>query len=197
MLPQQKEALAQINLMQQVIQGNTKLLFSGRKTIAIGIILCLVPIFELGFSHLPDSLNLWLQIIIRVVFYYLISLLAVKLTQRKQTVKHQLPPILQKSFELHSTILKTIALLDITLALGGYTDLILPLNLILIGLLYNLFARFTLKLLSYISWSYIILGLVSIALNNYIGSNTWIFELYYLGITYIIMGVILERHNHV
>lgn len=197
MLPQQKEALAQINLMQQVIQGNTKLLFSGRKTIAIGIILCLVPIFELGFSHLPDSLNLWLQIIIRVVFYYLISLLAVKLTQRKQTAKHQLPPILQKSFELHSTILKTIALLDIALALGGYTDLILPLNLILIGLLYNLFARFTLKLLSYISWSYIILGLVSIALNNYIGSNTWIFELYYLGITYIIMGVILERHNHV
>ncbi len=197
MLPQQKEALAQINLMQQVIQGNTKLLFSGRKTIVIGIILCLVPIFELGFSHLPDSLNLWLQIIIRVVFYYLISLLAVKLTQRKQTAKHQLPPILQKSFELHSTILKTIALLDIALALGGYTDLILPLNLILIGLLYNLFARFTLKLLSYISWSYIILGLVSIALNNYIGSNTWIFELYYLGITYIIMGVILERHNHV
>lgn len=197
MLAQQKEALAQINLMQQVIQGNTKLLFSGRKTIAIGIILCLVPIFELGFSHLPDSLNPWLQVIIRVIFYYLISLLAVKLAKRKQTAEHRLPPILQKPFELHSTILKTIALLDIALALGRYADLILPLNLILIGLVYNLFARFTIKLLSYVSWSYILLGVVAIGLNNYLGSNAWIAELYYLGITYIVMGIILERHNHV
>jgi hypothetical protein len=197
MLAQQKEALAQINLMQQIIQGNTKLLFSGRKTIAIGIILCLVPVFELAFNHLPDSLNPWLQVIIRVIFYYLISLLAVKLATRKQTIEHQLPPTLQKTFELHSTILKTVALLDIALALGGYADLILPLNLILIGLLYNLFARFTIKLLSYVSWSYILLGVVAIALNNYIGSNAWIAELYYLGITYIIMGVVLERHNHV
>lgn len=193
---QHNQALAQIEQMQQVLQGNNKLLFSGRKTIVIGVILCLVPLFELGFSHLLANMNLTAQILWRVIFYYLISLIGVKLVSRKQIAPSPLPQTLQKAVELHSLILKTLVLLNIALAFGGYSDLILPLDLILIGLVYNLLGRFTLKLLSYVSLSYILIGVVVIGLNNHLASNVWLAEIYYLGITYIIMGIFLERNYH-
>ena len=135
--------------------------------------------------------NPWLQVIIRVIFYYLISLLAVKLAKAQTNCRAPTSTNFAKPFELHSTILKKkpSRYFDIALALGRYADLILPLNLILIGLVYNLFCQILIKLLSYVSWSYIYGHVVAIGLNNYLGSNALIAELYHLGITYIVMGL--------
>lgn len=194
----QKEALRQLNLIQQVIQGNHRLLFNGRRLIVIGVILGLIPLFELGLERIiPEQLESVWQVVLRIGFYYVISFLGIKLfAKKKQPSKSLLPTTLNKAFELHGVILKVMALLDVVLGFCGYADLILPLNFILLGLLFNLFSRFTLNALAVVSWSYIILGLLGIAGHNYLAENVWQVELYYLGFSYILMGILLERRNH-
>lgn len=192
------EALEQINLIQQVIQGNNRLLFNGRKLMVIGVILGLIPIFEMGLERvIPETMASYWQVLIRVIFYYLISFAGIRLFALSNSKpKTALPSVLSNAFELHGVILKVLVLLDIILGFSGYADLILPLNFILLGLLFNLFARFTVKTLAVVSWSYILLGLLGVAFHNYLSENAWQIELYYLGATYILMGILLERRNH-
>ncbi len=194
----QQEALQQLNLIQQVIQGNHRLLFNSRRLVVIGVILGLIPLFELGLERIiPEQLESLWQVVLRIGFYYVISWLGIKLFAKKvEGGRSLLPAALNKAFELHGVILKVMAMLDIVLGFCGYADLILPLNFILLGLLFNLFSRFTLTSLAVVSWSYILLGLLGIAGHNYLAENAWQVELYYLGFSYILMGILLERHNH-
>lgn len=194
----QQKALQQLNLIQQVIQGNQRLLFNGRRLIIIGVILGLIPLFEAGLARIiPEQLATLWQVLLRIAFYYAISWLGIKFfAKKKSAAKVPLPTTLNNAFQLHGVILKVMVLLDLVLGFCGYADLILPLNFILLGLLFNLFSRFTLKALAVVSWSYILLGLLGIAFRDYLTPNCWQIELLYLGVSYILMGVLLERRNH-
>ena len=191
-----QQALAQIELMQQLISGSNKLLFSGRKIIVGGILLCLIVPCELIFTPLLAGVNSWLQVLIRVAFYWGLSWIGIKIFAKKSGIKPQLTPTLQSVLTLHSVILRTLILTDSALAVGGFAELILPFNFILIGLLFNLFGRFTLKAIIYVAWSYIVIGLLSLALHKYLPDWSWMVELYYLGISYICMGIFLKQHKN-
>lgn len=190
------EALAQIELMQQLVNGSNKLFFSGRKIIVIGIILCLIAPCESIFTGLLSGVSSLSQTLIRIAFYWGISWVGIKLFAKKDLVKAQLTPTLQSVLTLHNVILRILILLNIALAIGGLADFILPFNFILLGLLFNLFGRFSLKPLIYVAWSYIFIGLAGLALHQSLPDWSWIVELYYLGISYIGMGIFLERHKN-
>ncbi len=193
---QHKEALAQIELMHQLVSGNDKLFFSGRNIIVIGVILCLVVPCESVFTPLLAGINSPLQILVRIAFYWALSWLGIRLFAKKEVSNVNLTPTLQSVLTLHNVILQILILLDIALAIGGFSDLILSFNLILLGLLFNLFGRFTFKVLIGVAWSYIVLGLASLALHQFLPDWSWIVELYYLGISYVAMGVFIEYRKN-
>lgn len=193
---QHKEALAQIELMHQLVSGNDKLFFSGRKIIVIGVILCLVVPCESVFTPLLAGINSPLQILVRIAFYWALSWLGIRLFAKKNVSNVNLTPTLQSVLTLHNVILQILILLDIALAIGGFSDLILSFNFILLGLLFNLFGRFTFKVLIGVAWSYIVLGLASLALHQFLPDWSWIAELYYLGISYVAMGVFIEYRKN-
>ncbi|NDT07432.1 hypothetical protein FWI55_02760, partial [Francisella tularensis subsp. holarctica] len=66
---------------------------------------------------------------------------------------------------------------------------------ILLGLIYNLFGRFSLDIIRKISISYILIGIISIFFVKNYSNIYWQFMLIYLGITYIFMGKILEKNR--
>ncbi len=193
---QHKEALAQIELMHQLVSGNDKLFFSGRKIIVIGVILCLVVPCESVFTSLLAGINSPLQILARIAFYWVLSWLGIRIFAKKNVSNVNLTPTLQSVLTLHNVILQILILLDIALAIGGFSDLILSFNFILLGLLFNLFGRFTFKVLIGVAWSYIVLGLASLALHQFLPDWAWIAELYYLGISYVAMGVFIEYRKN-
>lgn len=193
---QHKEALAQIELMHQLVSGNDKLFFSGRKIIVIGVILCLVVPCESVFTPLLAGINSPLQILVRIAFYWALSWLGIRLFAKKNVSNVNLTPTLQSVLTLHNVILQILILLDIALEIGGFSDLILSFNFILLGLLFNLFGRFTFKVLIGVAWSYIVLGLASLALHQFLPDWSWIAELYYLGISYVAMGVFIEYRKN-
>lgn len=190
------EALAQIELMQRLVNGSNKLFFSGRKIIVIGIILCLIVPCESIFTSLLTGIGSLPQTLIRIAFYWGLSWSGIKLFAKKTSVETQLTPTLQSVLTLHNVILRILILLNIALAIGGLADLILPFNFILLGLLFNLFGHFSLKPLIYVAWSYILIGLAGLALHQYLPDWSWIVELYYLGVSYIGMGIFLEQHKN-
>jgi len=72
----------------------------------------------------------------------------------------------------------------------------LPFVLILVGILFNLYGRFSLKIISWISWSYIFLGLLYGFLTQYEATrNMWMFVTTYWGLSYIVMGYYLHKET--
>lgn len=83
----------------------------------------------------------------------------------------------------------------IVLSTCGYGNLAFPFVYILLGLIYNLFGRFSLDIIRKISISYILIGIISIFFVKNYSNIYWQFMLIYLGITYIFMGKILEKNR--
>ena len=175
--------------------ANRQLEFSGRKLIVIVVVLALVPLLELLLNSTLQNFADWQQIVLHLAFYYLLILSGLRLVGVKKVFQKEVPEVLQQALKLHGVILYTLALLDIALALGQLSELILPLSFIWLGLLFNLFGRFSLREIILVSQSYILLGILGISFINYLPPYSWIIEIIYLGLSYILIGIILEYRS--
>jgi positive regulator of sigma E activity len=193
-----EEAIKQIESINAVIDSSNTILFSEKRLIISGIIFLFIPLIEYITSYLTFGINILsnpvINIIIQVVFFYLLFFICFHFSKMKnKIVKPSTNPILVKALGIHDTIIITMFASIIVLAIIGRGELIFPFVYIFVGLLFNFFGRFTNKLVTIISWSYIILGLIFMVVSG-LGSNyLWIYFMIYLGITYILMGVSIKN----
>ncbi|HJO94312.1 MAG TPA: hypothetical protein QF753_13000 [Victivallales bacterium] len=192
-----EEALKQIEAINAVINSSNKILFSGKRLIVSGIILLFVPLIEYITCYFTFGVKILgnpvINIIIQIIFFYLVFFVCIHISKKKNEVKKQIKnPIIAKAFGIHNTIIIAMFASAIVLAAIGSGELIFPLIYIFLGLLFNLFGRFTNKVVTVISWSYIILGLLYMGVASY-SFYLWMVFMVYLGISYIIMGASIKN----
>ena len=194
---QQKELNQHIQYISEALEASNQALFSGLHMILAGIGIILIPLIEWVFSRLLN-LNLWqhytqvttVNVILHVLFYwllfYLIHRLADHITGQKTVLIGH--PLIRKAFDVHKPIVYSILGIVIVFLAMGYGQLIFPMVFILLGILLNLYGRFSTKVIYYISWSLILVGLLGVLVSKSDVNYLWIIGTSYLGLSYIIMG---------
>ena len=196
-----KEALDKINEIHNVIESSNKALFSGDRMITIGVLVCLIPLIEMGTHHLTfghdfgENGGLIISLIHTAFYWILFSSIGKWRKNGKKENQDQQHPLIKKAFGLGRPFVVCIIGLVIVLSMVGQYQLIHSVTLILLGLLFNLYGRFTIPAVTYISWSYILIGLIYAALSNQHFHNLWIAVLLYNGISYIVMGYLLKKEQ--
>lgn len=191
-----EDALKQIELISNTIENNNTILLSSKLMVSIGIMVLLIPVIEystdymtLGIKTLDNTIT---NTIIHIVVYWVIFTIIHKICLKGESKNHTHNITVKKALK---------PILPITVAILGLigcfvatnnSDFICPIVLILIGILYNIIGQFSIKSIRIISWSYIIIGLIMCALLNYNISYMWIIFTTYLGISYIIMGLLIR-----
>ena len=196
-----KKISLQIDYIESVLKASGKYIFNGRKLIVAGILFLFIPLFQYLLNKSFWELyifrsNLEIGVILNILIYIAIFSFAFKLTKVNNSTNYHLSVniYVKKAIGLHDVIIKTMLACIVMLCVSGYSTIAFPIVYIFLGFVYNLFGRFSLEVIKKISISYIILGLVSIPLlskYNFICSLMCL----YLGITYIIMGNILEKNR--
>jgi hypothetical protein len=196
----QSEALQKINEIHSVIESNNKALFSGERLMVIGLMAALIPIIEvttqgLTFGHQFGENAVPLIMLLHTIFYWGLFAGVIKIIPFKKTPKSEQHPLISKAFSLTRPFTIAIFGVMIALALVKQYQLIHPVVFILLGLMFSLYGRFTIPIVSYIAYSYIALGLVYIYLNQMQIPYLWMYMVVYNGLSYIAMGVFLRKGN--
>lgn len=197
----QNEALIKINEIHSVIENNNKALFSGERMIFIGALVALIPVVELSthaltFGHHFTEDQAWQVMLIHCLFYWALFSLTGKFLPFKKADRNAQHPLIRKAFSLTKPFMLAIFCVIFALSAVGQFWLIHPMVFILLGLMFSLYGRFTIPAVSYIAYSYIILGSLYVYLNKTAEiPNLWIYMLVYNGLSYIAMGLLLRRSS--
>ncbi|AHH46601.1 membrane protein [Francisella tularensis subsp. holarctica PHIT-FT049] len=192
----------QINNIENTLKASGRYVFNSKKLIVAGVMFLLIPIIQylINISFWKNSFinnHIEIGIFINIVFYIVFFKLVFRITRSSKKYRYH-PSInsyVKKAIDLHDVILKTMLTTIIVLSICGYGNLAFPFVYILLGLIYNLFGRFSLDIIRKISISYILIGIISIFFVKNYSNIYWQFMLIYLGITYIFMGKILEKNR--
>ncbi|AJI63688.1 hypothetical protein [Francisella tularensis] len=192
----------QINNIENTLKASGRYVFNSKKLIVAGVMFLLIPIIQylINISFWKNSFinnHIEIGIFINIVFYIVFLKLVFRITRSSKKYRYH-PSInsyVKKAIDLHDVILKTMFTTIIVLSICGYGNLAFPFVYILLGLIYNLFGRFSLDIIRKISISYILIGIISIFFVKNYSNIYWQFMLIYLGITYIFMGKILEKNR--
>ncbi|ACD30896.1 hypothetical protein [Francisella tularensis] len=192
----------QINNIENTLKASGRYVFNSKKLIVAGVMFLLIPIIQylINISFWKNSFinnHIEIGIFINIVFYIVFFKLVFRITRSSKKYRYH-PSInsyVKKAIDLHDVILKTMFTTIIVLPICGYGNLAFPFVYILLGLIYNLFGRFSLDIIRKISISYILIGIISIFFVKNYSNIYWQFMLIYLGITYIFMGKILEKNR--
>ena len=195
-----EEALKQIELITKTIDADNQILLSPPILVIIGILLCLIPVIELTTGGLTfgismsDTANIIIHWIVYIIIFGGISKIA---HHYFKTENHSSThPLLKKVFKIKLPLLVSIFGTSFFFAISGNGLLVFPVVLILLGLLYNFFGQFSIKIIRIFSWSYIILGLLLAYLTQFkLGGIIQLFSLIYLGGSYIIMGLVILNYK--
>ena len=202
-----EQALKQIEEMSRLISASNRYLFCGPQMMFYGVLVMLIPVIEkysvyLTFGYDFNKFGMWspyVVCVIHIVFYWTLFSMFGKIVVQKFGSKNKLElhPLIHKAFRLYKPIVFSIFGIILMLApMGEPGRFILPFVLILVGILFNLYGRFSLKIVSWISWSYIFLGLVYGHLTQYEAArNMWMFITTYWGLSYIVMGYYLHKET--
>lgn len=172
-----------------------------------GIGIILIPLIEWVLTAILN-IKIWssvtqnngTNVVIHILFYwsvfYLIHRLCDYISGQKTTlISH---PLIKKACDVHRPIVYAILGIIITFFIMGYEVLIFPLVFVLLGIMLNVYGRFSTKTIYYVSWSFILVGLISVLLTKLNISYLWMFGTTYLGLAYVIMGYSCRnrvRHN--
>ncbi|AIT08704.1 membrane protein [Candidatus Francisella endociliophora] len=190
----------QINNIEDTLKASGRYIFDGKKLIVAGIIFLLIPVIQylINISFWKISYiyhNIEIGIFINVIFY--IALFKIVFLVTKTTKNHRYHPsvniYVEKAIDLHDVILKTMFVTVIILSICGFGNIAFSFVYIFLGLVYNLFGRFSLEIIRKISISYIVIGIISIFFVKDYNNILWQLMMVYLGLTYIVMGKILEK----
>lgn len=197
-----EEALGKLEEIGNVIRSSNRFIFSGGATIGYGI--GFLILFVINFMITKLSLVIVLSNyvdpkLIYAVFslfgflvVYFFGFIVNKVYPTKcLAVPH---PIIVRAFSIWKPLMVSIVGVAYLLSTGGYTDIVFPICLLLMGVGYNLIGRFSLYVIERVSWLYIIVALFIIMIgekNLFVSSQHIFFVL--SGVTYIYMGIALNR----
>lgn len=195
------EALLRINEIHKVIESSNKAIFSGERMMVTGVFVTLIPAIELITRYLTfgydfgANAGMYIAVIHTIFYWGLFSLIG-KVSPFKKSSGQQ-HPLIEKAFSLARPFFVSIMGLVFVLSFIEQYQLIHPIVFVLLGLLFNLYGRFTTKAVTYIAWSYIFLGFAYALLTKMQIPNLWIYMTVYNGLSYIAMGIFLlkERNN--
>lgn len=198
-----QEALKKIDEINAVIQSSNKALFSGKHMTLYGVILLLIPIIGsathwLTFGHDFGEYQTAYTSLANTFFFCGLALLIGKALPRStyyRQRKENLHPLIQKAFSLTKPIVFSIIGVVIVLSTTNHPEFIYPVVLILLGVMFSIFGRFSIPVVSYIAWTYIFCGLLHFYLNQFRISNLGFYFLAYNGLSYIFMGFLLSREE--
>ena len=189
------QALTKIEEISEILESSNKVVFFAPNIILFGVLVAIIPFFHYFLSFLFKYLSFLgeykeaVAVFIYIEIFYLIW----KGLPIKASNKSNSHPIIEKSFQLYRPIVTVIIGLVFVLISIKQAALIFPMIYILLGILYNLWGRFSNKIVLFISWSYILLGLVYLFCTQYKIPYLWIYFSSYLGLSYIVMGLTLNR----
>lgn len=192
----------QISDIENTLKASGTYIFNGKKLIVAGLLFVFIPLIQylINISFWQTSFisnNISIGIFINAISYIVLFKLAFLIT--KTSKNHYYHPSIneyvEKAINLHDVILKTMFAVVIILSICGYGNLAFSFVYILLGFIYNLFGRFSLDIIRKVSISYIFIGLVSIFFTIEYSNILWQVMMIYLGITYIVMGKILEKNR--
>lgn len=200
-----QEALKKIEEINSVIQSSNRAIFSGRHMMLYGFIVLISPIIGIAtqwltFGHDFGEYQSAYTAIANTMLYWGMAVLIGRRIPRPQRSKENpgtLHPLISKAFSISKPIMYAIAGVVVVFSLSGQGAMIYPVILILIGLLFSIYGKFTIPQVSYIAWSYIACGLLHAYLNHFEIPFLSFYFLAYNGLTYVAMGYFLSREDKV
>lgn len=196
----QKSISENLNIIENILTSTGQYIFNAKKLIITGIIFMFIPLIQLSINNTFWLMtfaneNINIGIVINIVFYILLFKVVFMLTKTKNNNTSNVNIYVKKAIATHEIIMKTMLATIIILSVCGYGSLSFSFVYIFIGLIYNLFSRFSINIIRNISVSYIIIGLLSIFFVKNYSNILWQLMIVYLGISYIVMGIILNKNR--
>ncbi|MGE3757501.1 MAG: hypothetical protein AB7H97_07085, partial [Pseudobdellovibrionaceae bacterium] len=133
---------------------------------------------------------------INILFYMACFIILGKIVDRffPSKIKQMPHPVIKAAWSIYRPIIAVIVGLVLVLGSFGYEPLIIPTIIILLGLMFNLFGRFSEKTVVFVSWMFIVSGLLMAAMTKFEMSMWTEFSFIFLvGIGHFVMGVSLRR----
>lgn len=192
------EALKKIEEISKVMESSNRAIFSGERMIVIGIIVALIPVIEWATHSLTFGYDFGNQapliiIAIHTVFYWALFTFVGRVLPIKKMVRNELHPLIQKAFTVSKPFMVALIGMIFMLAAIEQYQFIHPIVFILLGFLFSIYGRFSIPAVSYIAWSYIIVGLVCTYLTRFNLPTAWIYFTTYNGLSLVAMGYFLRR----
>jgi hypothetical protein len=192
------EALKKIEEIHSVIAGSNRAILSGERMMVTGALVTLIPLIEwlthsLTFGYAPLLNSAAAITAIHIAFYWGLFSLAGRTMPFKKLDRSKLHPLIQKAFSVSKPF--TVALIGMIVAFVaiGQDQLIYPMVFILLGFLFSLYGRFSIPAVTYIAWSYILLGIAYAYLTKFHIENLAVLFGLYNGLSLVAMGLFLRR----
>lgn len=190
-----EEALSKINDIHRVIASSNRALFSGRRMMVYGCMITLIPVLELATRGITVGSELINSIVHAGIYIAIFKLVGRFMDLKRLVNPESLPPAIARAFSLRQPILVAIMGIAVALVASRQEQLIFPFTLVLLGLIYSLYGRFSIWAVNVVAWSYIALGIVTLYFSRAPLPYLWAYLTVYMGVSYAVMGFLLSREQ--
>jgi hypothetical protein len=193
------EALKQIEAINEAIESSHQFLMSGTVGVGFGLILIFVPFLENALQKCLPHLA-WPNYLVsafHVLIYLAIFMLARIVIERiwPGDVVKPAHPLLVQALSFHKPVVAATCGALFFLTSIGHQELFGPVVFMFIGIIFNIYGRFSSKFIVWISWSYILLGTIFGCLAPTGGPSLWIYFDLYLGLSFVTIGAHLLKEK--
>ena len=198
---EKQDALKKIEEINSIIKSSNKALFSGRHMMLYGLIVLSIPLVGyftkwLTFGHDFGTFNSSYLAIANTAFFWGLSSFLGKIIPRSEAyAKQTIHPLIEKSFSITRPIVFSIIGSVVILSITNQAQLIYPFVLILLGLMFSIYGKFSIRVVSLFAWSYIFCGLLHLYLLKFDIPFLSFYFLVYNGASYIAMGFLLDKEE--
>lgn len=193
------EALRKIDEINEVLQSSNRAVFSGRALMLYGIVVLFIPLIGIGtqwltFGHDFGRFHVLYVTLSNSVFYWALmaGLRRVLVGEKRERADH---PLIRQAFSATKPALGAIFAAIFSLAVIGQPQFIYPVVMLLLGVMFSIYGRFTIPAVSWFAWSFIAAGAVQIVLTKQEIPYLPFYFLAYNGLAYIVMGLLLLREE--
>jgi hypothetical protein len=197
------EAMSQIQHINKIFRSGDFLSMSGKTLILNGILILLIPALEWLLALLPwvnghatqgwqNNMGLGIHVL---VYWLLFAGMNTWFKRRSIKLGAPLHPFVKRAIKPVHFIVGIIVAQVIVLTSIGQSQLAFPVAYLLIAVLFQLLGQFTLRAMRISSWILVILGIGYMFLTQYHYANLWILFTTCMGLIYIVLGIIFQRHN--
>lgn len=193
-----QEALQTIDEISRILQSSNRALFSGRHLMLYGLVVLFVPIIGyltqwLTFDHDFGRYHGVYIAVANSVFYMMLTKMLKSFVPRTEASKGEEHPLIRQAFSATRPILGAIIAAIFSLAAIGQPQFIYPVVLLLLGVMFSIYGRFTIPAISLFAWSFIAAGAVHLLLLPKEIPYLSFYFLAYNGLAYIVMGMLINR----